>query len=143
MRVLVVDDDARSRELLGLVLDSAGHTAATAATVAEAWASLRSSAPDLLLTDLRIESGTDGLELMAGIRADPRLAGLPIIALTGVTGSSDLARARTAGAQLCLAKPVDVRRLLGELARLAGEQGGEGGQDGRNLHGLSEDRVDR
>lgn len=121
MRVLVVDDDARSRELLGLVLGSAGYTAITAATVAEAWASLRSSPPDLVLTDLRISSATDGLELVAGIRADPRLADLPIIALTGVTSSADLARARSAGAAVCLAKPVDVRRLLAELESLRAE----------------------
>lgn len=119
MHVLVVDDDARARELLGLVLESAGHTAHTAATVAEAWASLRSSPPDLLLTDLRISSATDGLEFVADVRADPLLADLPIFALTGVTSSADLARARSAGVQLCLAKPVDVRQLLGELASVA------------------------
>lgn len=118
MRVLVVEDDARSRELLGLVLSSAGHDTVTVATVAQAWASLRAAPPDLLLTDLRIGSATDGLELVAGVRADPGLTDLPIIALTGVTGSADLARARTAGVQLCLAKPVDVRRLLAELTNL-------------------------
>lgn len=65
---------------------------------------LRERVPDVIVTDLALPR-MDGFELLARVRADPRLAGVPIIALSGYSGKENEMRAREAGSAIVLQKP--------------------------------------
>ena len=66
-RVLVVDDEAPQREILAAILGSEGWEVASAPGAREALAAVEPSAPDVILTDLRM-AGKDGLDLLADLR---------------------------------------------------------------------------
>ena len=81
--ILVVEDDADCREAVAEYLDVCGHEVSTAADGLAALAALAGPAlPDLLLVDLKMPR-MDGEQLIAALRADRRLADLPVIVLTG------------------------------------------------------------
>lgn len=118
-RVLVVDDDARSRRLLRGLLEPVGSAVTEAAGGAEALPLLEAGAWDLVLLDLSMP-GMDGFEVLERIRARWPMEELPVILVTGM----DDADARLRGLQLraneFLAKPVDQAELLARVgAQLA------------------------
>lgn len=118
-RVLVVDADARSLELLAVALLDSGFTVRTAASAAEALAEARKRPPALILSDVAIP-GIDGFQLCATLRGDPDLSGVPVVLLSG--GQSDRTlreRGATAGATDYLTKPVDLPRLVQMVRRLS------------------------
>jgi CheY-like chemotaxis protein len=111
-RVLVVDADARSLEMLAVALLDSGFAVRTAASAAEALAEARKRPPSLVLTDIAIP-GTDGFQLCAEFRGDPRLGDVPIVLLAGGQADPRLReRGTTAGASHYLTKPVDLPRLV-------------------------------
>jgi CheY-like chemotaxis protein len=113
MDVVAVDDDRTGVELLRMVLEADGHTVRTAGTAAAALELLLAAAPSVLITDLMMGADRQGgYRLIDEVRRRPQLDGLPVVALTGVTSAQDLARARAAGADRCLAKPIDVAEFL-------------------------------
>ena len=125
MDVIAVDDDRAGRELLRLVLEAAGHAVRTGASASDALGLLAaSSRPAVLVTDLLMGVARDeGYLLIERVRSDPRLDAVGIIALTGVTSGRDLARARAAGADACLTKPIDVPRFLDVLDEVRAARG--------------------
>lgn len=106
--VLLVDDDADIREMLPLLLASYGYRTEVAAEGAEALAVLKAGgAPTcLVLLDLMMP-GMDGYQFRAAQLADPALADLPVVVLTG----ADRPDAAALGAPI-LVKPVDLDDLL-------------------------------
>jgi CheY-like chemotaxis protein len=104
LTVLLVEDDADSRELMAEVLASAGYEVATAATGAEAVQLLSERRVDVVITDLGLP-GMGGLEVA---RASKALApGVPVVVVTGWTEREDIARARGREVDRVLVKPVD------------------------------------
>ena len=81
LRVLVVDDDPETRQLVTDTLATAGHVALAARSAAEAIRILRSAPVDAVILDL-ILGGRSGFDLLADIRADAALAALPVMVLT-------------------------------------------------------------
>jgi PAS domain S-box-containing protein len=81
LRVLVVDDNLETRQLISETLTTAGHVALTAKSAAEAMRVLRSSAVDAIILDL-ILGGRTGFDLLHDIRADAATATLPAIVLS-------------------------------------------------------------
>ncbi len=81
LRVLIVDDDLETRELLADTLMNDGHTPLTARYAAEALRILASSRVDAVVLDLLLP-GRTGFEVLSDIRADSRLARLPVLVLT-------------------------------------------------------------
>jgi PAS domain S-box-containing protein len=81
LRVLIVDDDLETRELLADTLMNDGHTPLTARYAAEALRILATSRVDAVVLDLLLP-GRTGFEVLSDIRADPRLARLPVLVLT-------------------------------------------------------------
>ena len=73
--------------------------------------------PDLVLLDLQLPDGR-GETLIAHIHADPRLAGVPVVAITADATDATLAAAHAAGAAEVLTKPIDVARFYAMLDRL-------------------------
>lgn len=116
--VLLVEDNALSRELTAAVLAEAGHQLSEARSAEQALALLRRGAlPDLVLTDLRLPDQS-GLELARQIRSDPELKRMPIVAITAQVGPDMREAALAVGCDGFLAKPVRPGELLAEVARV-------------------------
>jgi CheY-like chemotaxis protein len=120
VRVLVVDDEADTRDLLHTVLTNAGATVDAAATAATAYDVLQRFHPHVLVSDVGMPD-EDGYAFMQRVRALPssRSGRVPSIALTAYTRGADRSRALAAGFSAHLAKPVNVADLVGTVAKLA------------------------
>ncbi|MGH9901582.1 MAG: ATP-binding response regulator [Pyrinomonadaceae bacterium] len=124
LRVLVVDDEADTRELLRAVLESCGSEVTTAASAAAALEALERERPDVLVSDLGMPE-EDGYSLIAKVRALPAGRGgqTPAAALTAYTRAEDRMRVLRAGFQIHLPKPVEPAELVTVVANLAGRVG--------------------
>jgi CheY-like chemotaxis protein len=111
-RVLIVEDDVRNVFALSAVLEPKGAKLAIARNGREALDQLREQPEvDLVLMDIMMPE-MDGLEATREIRKDPRLAKVPIIALTAKAMADDRDKCLAAGANDYIAKPLDVDKLL-------------------------------
>jgi two-component system, OmpR family, response regulator len=118
-RVLVVDADPHSLELMAVALIDSGFTVRTAATAAEALDEARRVPPTLVLSEAEIP-GTDGIELCAQLRREPALGAVPVVLLSRrPTGPRDRERGASVGIADYLPKPVDLSRLVRLLHRLS------------------------
>jgi signal transduction histidine kinase/CheY-like chemotaxis protein len=117
LKILVVDDEADSRELVGRVLTGCDAIPALAASAAEAQSLLPAFAPHVIISDIGMPV-QDGYTFMRNIR----LQGLktPALALTAFARPEDRIRAIQAGYQMHLRKPVDPAELIAVIASLAG-----------------------
>ena len=123
LRILVVDDDADTRDLLAMMLTDDGATVATAASAREAVARFEQGAFDVLLSDLGMPD-EDGLSLVKTIRRldGARGGALVAVALSGYGSAEDRERSAQAGFDAHLTKPCERRSLLAALARLTRRQ---------------------
>ena len=123
LRVLVVDDEADTRDLLVTALEQCGAQVTAVPNVPDALASLDRGLPDVLLSDIGVP-GEDGYSLIRKLRArSAELGGnVPAAALTAYARSEDRIRALSAGFQAHLAKPIDPAELVATIAALAGRQ---------------------
>lgn len=119
LRVLIVDDDADTCEMLTYVLNQWGAEAQSSMSVSEAFSSIAEWHPDVLLTDINMP-GEDGYALISRLRAMPpeNGANIPAIALTAMARPEDSEQALQAGFQLHLSKPVDTQKLGEAIANL-------------------------
>jgi signal transduction histidine kinase len=119
VRMLVVDDDDDTRELLGAVLRSQGAEVTLAASVAQAIDAVRRTSPAVLLSDIMM-AGADGYDLIRAIRALPPDQGgnTPAAALTGHAGDEARRRALAMGFQVHIIKPVEPSALIAAIALL-------------------------
>ena len=118
--ILVVDDFQDNREMYAEYLSFSGFRVAEAATGLEALDKAFELLPDLILMDLSLP-GIDGWEATRRLKADPVLKTIPVIALTAYAMREDEARARAAGCDDYLSKPVDEAALFRKIRqRLAG-----------------------
>ncbi|HXH83712.1 MAG TPA: response regulator [Candidatus Tectomicrobia bacterium] len=108
LRVLLVEDDADAREILGLALARSGYTVDQAADGSHALTLAAASAPDAAVVDLGLPD-MDGFEVARRLRTlhDHTM----LIALTGFSRFEDQIRAGQAGFQMYLVKPFDPDRL--------------------------------
>jgi PAS domain S-box-containing protein len=119
VRILVVDDEADTRELLQLILEQSGATVNVVPNATEALSILEQLQPDILLSDIAMPQ-IDGYQLIRQIRqmAPAQCSVIPAIALTAYATDSDGEKARAAGFQLHLAKPVQPEDLVNSIAKL-------------------------
>ncbi len=107
-KILVVDDEASQRQLLGGFLESLGIQTRQAASAEEALEAIGREAPDMVLLDVRLP-GMSGLEALPEIR---KLAGnLPVLLVTAFADLRQAVAAMKSGAVDYLAKPVDLEEL--------------------------------
>lgn len=109
--VMVVDDNDDVRRLLRKVLEAAGHTVLEAADGDTAMKLAEGTVPDLILMDVRLPGGMDGIEVTSCLREDPRIKRVPIVALTASVTDRDRQQAIAAGCSGFIGKPVDVTSL--------------------------------
>jgi signal transduction histidine kinase/CheY-like chemotaxis protein len=121
LQVLVVDDDADARELIGYVLESCGTEVRLAETAATALELLMTYTPDVIVSDIGMPD-EDGYSLIRSIRTLPMAdkKDVPAIALTAFARNEDRTRALVAGFNLHMAKPVEPGALVQAVLELAG-----------------------
>ncbi|MEH2433410.1 MAG: response regulator [Nostoc sp.] len=117
LRVLVVDDEADTRNFLSFMFEEYGAFATAVASVDEALAVLEQAKPDILISDIGM-SGQDGYTLIRKLRSlEPEKGGrIPAIALTAYTREEDRLEALSAGFQQHLSKPIDPTKLIAMVA---------------------------
>jgi CheY-like chemotaxis protein len=113
--ILIVEDHHDTRQMYAEFL-AIGFQVITAANGEDALEVVGAHTPDLLITDLSLP-GIDGFELIARLRQDPVLRGMPIICLSGHSGDKLEQRARAAGSDRVLLKPC----MPDKLAQVAAE----------------------
>lgn len=111
--ILIVDDDATTREITEAKLASQGFRVITAVNGLHAMQRLKGSQDkiDLVITDLTMP-GQNGLDLIGDIKSNPELKHIPVITMTGNIEISVLKAAKLKGAQDVLVKPVSFQNLL-------------------------------
>lgn len=114
--ILIVDDNPTNLKLATDVLQACGFGVSQAVDAEHAEMVLRTLLPDLILMDIALP-GMDGLTLTRKLRSDSRYAELPIVALTAFAMKGDDDRARAAGCDGHISKPIDTRRLPGQIAQ--------------------------
>ena len=109
MRILCVEDDADSREMMTIILEQAGYEVVAASNQTDGLELVRQYTPDLIILDNWYERGS-GVELCKQIRSFD--SHTPIIFYSGSAYQSDMRKAMDAGAQSYLIKPAGIRDLV-------------------------------
>jgi CheY-like chemotaxis protein len=120
-KILISEDNAVNRELLRELLEIRGYTVEEACDGEEALRMVRQSQPDLLLLDIGMPL-LDGFAVVSKIRENPRLASLPVVAVTAYAMQGDQEKILNSGFNGYLSKPVNARALAEELERLLGKR---------------------
>jgi two-component system cell cycle response regulator DivK len=113
--LLVVDDNPENLKLILMILATSGYELTTASDALEAQRLIERRTPDLILLDLQLP-GMDGLELTRRLKSSPETSDIPIVAVTAYAMKGDENKARSAGCDGYLVKPVD-KRLLREVVK--------------------------
>lgn len=133
--ILVVDDAPDSLRFLTDTLEGEGYAVRIARDGATALESLRAELPDLVLMDA-VMPGIDGFDTTRRIKADPALARVPVIFMTGLSETEDVVKGLAAGGVDYVKKPIQLPELLARLrvhlgnARIAA--GAQGALDASN-----------
>ena len=106
--ILVVEDNERNLKLLRDVLEYAGYDVRVARTGEDGVTLAVKEPPDLVLMDLQLP-GIDGMEAFRQLRASPRTAGIPVVAVTAQAMKQDRERVLEAGFDGYVEKPISVR----------------------------------
>jgi signal transduction histidine kinase/CheY-like chemotaxis protein len=119
VRLLVIDDDADTRELITFILEECGAVVTSARSVREALDLVERSQIDILLSDIGMPD-EDGYELIRRVRLleNGTSRSVPAIALTAFATEDDKRRAFAAGFQFHLSKPVEPKELIAVISRL-------------------------
>jgi CheY-like chemotaxis protein len=114
LRILVVDDSEDSADMLATLLRLTGHEARAVYGGAEALELAAAATPDAIFLDIGLP-GIDGYELVRRLRARPGAGDILVVATTGFSDVNDRRRAKEAGFDAFLVKPIDpleVERIL-------------------------------
>lgn len=118
MTILVVDDNAFSRELMRELLEPSGHAILEAVNGRDALDQIREFAPELVFLDLQMPL-QDGFGVIRELRNDSRFQDLPVIAVTASAMIGDRERAIAAGFDSYIAKPISLSEVRAQVAALA------------------------
>jgi len=119
-RVLVIEDNAANMKLAVFLLESAAHIVLSATDAEAGMAIARLAKPQLILMDIQLP-GIDGLAATALLKRDPSTSSIPVIALTALAMKGDEERIRAAGCDGYIAKPLQYRNFLAQVAHHLGE----------------------
>ena len=116
--ILIVDDHIDTCDVLRLLLERAGHQVESAHSGYGALALLRGRVPELIILDERMH-GMTGTDVLRALRADPRLAGVPVLMYSAETDPARLAEMIRLGVRGVVTKP-GWDTLLAEVGNIAG-----------------------
>ncbi len=118
-KVIIVDDDRDTREMLTLALELEGYEVAQAANGLRLISTLHVDQPDLIVLDVMM-SWIDGFELCRSIKKNDQFNSIPVVFVSARKSAEDQRRGLEAGAADYFTKPVQVERLLGRVRELIG-----------------------
>ena len=110
-KILVVDDDAKNRELLRDLLEAKGHSVVEAESGQQALEMVAAGRPDVVLLDVMMP-GMDGFEVCRRLKGNPETAPIPVLMVTALEERSDRITGIDAGANDFLTKPVDPQDVV-------------------------------
>lgn len=113
--ILIVDDHPTNLKVLRVLLEAHGYAVRTAPDAEDALREIEASPPRLVLLDLQLP-GMNGFDLARRLKSDPARAGIRIIAVTALAMKGDDERARAAGCDGYVTKPVDTNALAALVA---------------------------
>jgi CheY-like chemotaxis protein len=113
--VLVIEDNRDAAEALSTLLELEGHVVELAYDGRQGLARARESHPDVVICDIGLPE-MNGLDVARAMRAEPELEPLTLVALTGYAQPEDVARAKDAGFDKHLAKPLEIDALRQVIA---------------------------
>jgi CheY-like chemotaxis protein len=108
--ILIIDDNPANLKLARVVLSTEGYLVQTATDGAEALKVLEKFTPQLILMDIQLP-GSNGLELTQKLKSDPRWRSVVIIAFTAYAMKGDEEKAKAAGCDGYLTKPISIKTL--------------------------------
>ena len=135
--VLVVDDDAAVRDLLGRFMSREGFHVETAADGAAGLRRARELLPDVITLDVLMPE-LDGWSVLTALKSDPALADIPVVMLTVL---DDKSTGFALGVSEYLTKPIDRKRLADVLGRFTPDRGGPDGSDVRPVLLVEDDAA--
>jgi CheY-like chemotaxis protein len=115
-KILVIEDNERNLYLMKFIIEKLGHELVEARDGAEGLRLAGETAPDLILLDIQLPV-MDGYAVAAAIRADPRIAAIPIIAVTSFAMVGDREKCLAAGCTSYMEKPIDPEKFLAEIGK--------------------------
>jgi CheY-like chemotaxis protein/anti-sigma regulatory factor (Ser/Thr protein kinase) len=123
LRILVVDDEADSRDLVSAILTRCGSDVNCCDSAAAGMKAFKSWKPDLLVSDIGMPV-EDGYSLIKKVRKlkSKRAREIPAIALTAYATKEDRARTLSSGFQMHVAKPIDPEKLITSVAKAMGSK---------------------
>ncbi|HEY2924865.1 MAG TPA: response regulator [Candidatus Eisenbacteria bacterium] len=119
LKVLIVEDDPDSLELMTYLFRAFGHEALGAGSGDMALRVAASASPDLILCDLRLP-GMDGYQLLTRLKADPALQSIPVVAVTAYAMPGDRERVMSAGFDGYVSKPIDPENFVRQAEAFSG-----------------------
>lgn len=122
-KLLIVEDQADIRRLIRWSLEDSGFQIEEAANGTTGLELAKKHKPELMLLDVMMPGGLDGIEVCKAVKADPTLTHTIIIMLTAKASSKDHEQARDAGADSFLPKPFSPARLLELIEALMKQRG--------------------
>jgi DNA-binding response OmpR family regulator len=117
-KVIIVDDDRETREMLQMLLELEGFEVKLAANGLRLISTLHVDKPDIILLDVMM-SWIDGFELCQAIKKNPEFASIPVVFVSARTAPADRERGIQVGASDYFTKPLDTHRLALRLHELA------------------------
>lgn len=114
-KILIIEDNITNLKLVRLLLKIEGYEIFTASDASEALHILQTVHPKLILMDLQLP-GKNGLDLTKEIKADPKLKDIVIIALTAYAMKGDEEKAKLAGCDEYMTKPISVDNFPAVIA---------------------------
>ena len=134
-KILVVDDEATIREMIGFALSLAGFSYAEAADAAQAEAEILNGPPDLILLDWMLP-GRSGIEFVKLLRSDPATRSIPVIMLTARGEQEDKIRGLRDGADDYVTKPFAPKELVARIEAVLRRMKPEATNQTVNVKGL-------
>ena len=119
--ILLVDDEQKILDLIGLRLKYLGYRVITAANGEDALSSVEEHRPDLILLDVMMP-GLDGLTVCSRLKKSETFGTIPIVMLTARSDAEDVNKAMTAGADDYVVKPYDPAVLQAKVQRYVGHR---------------------
>ena len=116
--VLLVDDDAKVRELVRVNLEFEGYSVREAGSAEDGMAAIEEAKPDLVLLDVMMPQ-TDGWEMLRRIQERYGAGAIPVVMFSGKVDEQAQAQAATSGAQGFVGKPFDLQQLIDQTKQIA------------------------
>jgi two-component system cell cycle response regulator DivK len=115
--VLIIEDNEKNMKLARDVLQVKGYQTLEAATGEEGVRLAKEKVPDLVLMDIQLP-GINGIDAFKQLRADPKTARIPVVALTASVTPTDRSAITAAGFDAFVSKPISLKEFLDTVKRL-------------------------